>query len=292
MADRQWTGATYGSGWMHRNLIRLLRFIDVRCLYLISDIFVVPFCALFSHSGNTSYAFYRRHLGYGVLKSCWYVYRNHCLFSQVVIDKFAMYAGKSFDVAIEGTDYFKQLEARDEGFIQLSSHIGNYEIAGYSLVSTRKVIHAIVYSFEKESVMNNRNSMFTKTNVDMIALKPDMSHLFEIDKALCRGDIISFPTDRHMEGARCLSLDFLGAKAKFPQGPFSVATMRGVDVLAVNVMKAGLKKYIIYLTPLQYDKGAARKDQITQLAAAYVAELEKKVLQYPAQWFNFFDFWA
>ena len=292
MAKRQWMGATFGSGWMHRNLIRLLRFVDVRILYLFSDIFIVPFCVLFNRSGKTSYSFYRERLHNSVLRSCWLAYRNHCLFSQVVIDKFAMYAGKSFDVAIEGTDRFKELEQQDAGFVQLSSHIGNYEIAGYTLRSTRKEIHAIVYSFEKESVMNNRNSMFSKTNVSMIALKEDMSHLFEIDEALCRGDIISFPSDRHMEGTRCLEAEFLGKEAQFPQGPFSVATMRGVDVLAVNVMKEGLRKYRIYLTPLAYDKTASRKEQIRQLCQAYVAELEDKVRRYPTQWFNFFDFWA
>ena len=292
MAKRQWMGATFGSGWMHRNLIRLLRFVDVRILYLFSDIFIVPFCVIFNRSGKISYSFYRERLHNGVLRSCWLTYRNHCLFSQVVIDKFAMYAGKSFDVAIEGTDRFKELEQQDAGFVQLSSHIGNYEIAGYTLRSTRKEIHAIVYSFEKESVMNNRNSMFSKTNVSMIALKEDMSHLFEIDEALCRGDIISFPSDRHMEGTRCLKAEFLGKEAQFPQGPFSVATMRGVDVLAVNVMKEGLRKYRIYLTPLAYDKTASRKEQIRQLCQAYVAELEDKVRRYPTQWFNFFDFWA
>ena len=277
---------------MHRNLIRLLRFVDVRILYLFSDIFIVPFCVIFNRSGKISYSFYRERLHNSVLRSCWLAYRNHCLFSQVVIDKFAMYAGKSFDVAIEGTDRFKELERQDAGFVQLSSHIGNYEIAGYTLRSTRKEIHAIVYSFEKESVMNNRNSMFSKTNVSMIALKEDMSHLFEIDEALCRGDIISFPSDRHMEGTRCLEAEFLGKEAQFPQGPFSVATMRGVDVLAVNVMKEGLRKYRIYLTPLAYDKTASRKEQIRQLCQAYVAELEDKVRRYPTQWFNFFDFWA
>ena len=292
MAKRQWIGATFGNGWMHRNLIRLLRFVDVRILYLFSDIFIVPFCVIFNRSGKISYSFYRERLHNSVLRSCWLAYRNHCLFSQVVIDKFAMYAGKSFDVAIEGTDRFKELEQQDAGFVQLSSHIGNYEIAGYTLRSTRKEIHAIVYSFEKESVMNNRNSMFSKTNVSMIALKEDMSHLFEIDEALCRGDIISFPSDRHMEGTRCLEAEFLGKEAQFPQGPFSVATMRGVDVLAVNVMKEGLRKYRIYLTPLAYDKTASRKEQIRQLCQAYVAELEDKVRRYPTQWFNFFDFWA
>ena len=292
MAKRQWIGTTFGNGWMHSTLIRLLRHVDVRLLYPVSDIFIVPFCVLFNRSGRIAFSFYHKHLHKNICKSCWLTYRNHCLFSHVILDRFAMYAGKSFDVAIDGTDHFKSLEARDEGFIQLSSHVGNYEIAGYSLKSTRKRIHAIVYSSEKESVMNNRNSMFTHTNVSMIALKEDMSHLFEIDEALCRGDIISFPSDRHIEGARCIRASFLGEDADFPQGPFSVATMRGVEVLAVNVMKEGWKKYRIYLTPLPYDRTAPRKVQIRQLCEAYVAELERMVRLYPTQWFNFFNFWA
>lgn len=292
MAQRQWTGTTFGNGWMHKTLIRILRFVDVRFIYAVSDIFVVPFCVLFNHSGKTAYSFYRNRLHNNVLKSCWQTCRNHSMFSRVIIDRFSMYAGKEFDITIEGADYFRRLEAQDDGFVQLSSHIGNYEIAGYSLNSTKKGIHAIVYSSEKESVMNNRNSMFVRTNVSMIALKEDMSHLFEIDEALCRGDIISFPSDRHMEGARCISARFLGEDAKFPQGPFSVATLRGTEVLAVNVMKEGPKRYKIYLTPLPYDKEAPRKAQIQELCRKYVDELERMVHKYPEQWFNFYDFWA
>ncbi len=291
MEQKQWAGSTYGSGWMHRCLIRSLRFIDVRFLYLFSAIFVIPVCLVLNESRKTAYHYFRRILGYGRCKAAWSVYVNHCLFGQVVIDKFAMYAGKRFDVEVDGMQYFNELASRDEGFLHLSSHIGNYEIAGYTLVSERKTINAVVYAHEKATVMENRNNMFVKTNIKMITLKEDMSHLFEIDEAVCGGDIVSFPTDRFMGQAKCVECDFLGRTAKFPQGPFSVAAMRGLDVLAVNVMKTGAKKYHIYVTPLHYDKQQPRKEQIRQLSQAYVAELEKRVLQYPTQWYNFFDFW-
>jgi predicted LPLAT superfamily acyltransferase len=276
---------------MHRCLIRSLRFIDVRFLYLFSAIFVIPVCLVLNESRKTAYHYFRRILGYGRCKAAWSVYVNHCLFGQVVIDKFAMYAGKRFDVEVDGMQYFNELASRDEGFLHLSSHIGNYEIAGYTLVSERKTINAVVYAHEKATVMENRNNMFVKTNIKMITLKEDMSHLFEIDEAVCGGDIVSFPTDRFMGQAKCVECDFLGRPAKFPQGPFSVAAMRGLDVLAVNVMKTGAKKYHIYVTPLHYDKQQPRKEQIRQLSQAYVTELEKRVLQYPTQWYNFFDFW-
>lgn len=291
MAQKQWAGTTYGSGGLHKSLIWTLRYIDVRFLYLFASIFVVPVCLILNDSRRTAYRYFRDRHGYGRTRAAWATYINHCKFAQVVIDKFAMYAGKKFEVEVIGMDRFNELASKDEGFLHLSSHIGNYEIAGYTLVSERKTINAVVYAHEKASVMENRNNMFTKTNIRMITLRQDMSHLFEIDQALCNGDIVSFPTDRFMGQAKCVECTFLGKTAKFPQGPFSVATMRGLDVLAVNVMKTGLVKYRIYVTPLQYDKEAPRREQLRQLSRAYVAELEKRVLEYPEQWYNFFDFW-
>ncbi len=291
MEQKLWAGSTFGNGWMHRCLILFLHYMDVRFLYFFASVFVVPVCLVLNESRKTAYFYFREILGNGKVRSAWLTYLNHCKFAQVVIDKFAMYAGKRFDVEVIGMEHFKELESKSEGFLHLSSHIGNYEIAGYTLVSQTKAINAVVYAHEKASVMENRNSMFVKTNIRMITLKEDMSHLFEIDNALCNGDIVSFPTDRFMGQAKCIKCNFLGKEAKFPQGPFSVATMRGLDVLGVNVMKSGMKRYTIYVTPLHYDKQESRKEQIKQLSQAYVNELEKRIREYPTQWYNFFDFW-
>lgn len=288
---QQWAGTTYGGEGLHGSLIKASRYIDVRLIYLFAAIFVVPVCIVLNRSRKTSYYYFRHRLQYGRCKAAWSVYRNHCKFAQIIVDKFAMYAGKRFDVEVEGLDKFNALANKAEGFIHLSSHIGNYEIAGYTLVSERKRINAVVYAHEKASVMRNRTSMFDKTNIQMIAMREDMSHLYEIDNELTAGNIVSFPTDRYAGATKCIEEEFLGAKAKFPQGPFSVATMRGLDVLAVNVMKEGLKRYRIFVTPLPYDKEAPRREQIRQLAKGYVAELEKRVREYPTQWFNFYDFW-
>ena len=292
MAEQEWAGTTYGNAWMHKWLIRMLRHIDVRILYLFVAIFVIPVCLVLNPSRGIAYRYFRRRIGYGRLKSAWKTFVNHCLFGQVVVDKFAMYAGKQFDVEIENYNEFTTRASRkEEGFVQLSAHIGSYEIAGYTLAVEGKSFNALVFAGEKASVMQNRNKMFADTNINMIAIQPDMSHLFEIDKALTDGGIVSMPADRINGSQKCIEHVFLGAKAKFPLGPFSVATMRGLDVLAVNVMKDSLLGYKIYVTPLAYDKEASRQEQIRQLSSAYVAELEKRVRQYPTQWYNYFEFW-
>lgn len=290
--EKKWAGTTYGNEWMHKWLIRLLRYIDNRILYAFVAIFVIPVCLLINPSRKITYRYFRKRHGYNKIKAAWKTYVNHYLFGQVVIDKFAMYAGKNFETEIEGYEHFLKLASKDEGFIQLSSHVGNYEIAGYTLKADKKKFNALVFFGEKASVMQNRMKLFADTNIKMISIRPDMGHLFEIDEALTNGETVSMPADRIFGSQKKLTINFLGALADFPYGPFSVATMRGLDVVTVHVIKLSWNKYKIIVKPLIYNKTASRKEQIKELNLAYVNELERIVNQYPTQWYNYFDFWT
>ena len=173
----------------------------------------------------------------------------------------------------------------------LSSHIGNYEIAGYTLSSDQKPINALVFFGEKASVMNNRSKLFADTNTRMISIRPDMGHLFEIDQALQNGEIVSMPADRLLGSQKKLLIPFLNGTAAFPYGPFCIATIRGLNVLAVHVMKQSTRTYKIYVKPLSYNREAPRQQQIQELAQQYVAEVQRMVKLYPTQWYNYFEFW-
>lgn len=290
MANKKWDGTTYGNSLMHHWLIKLLKVIDIRIVYVFTSIFVIPPC-LFRPGFKHIYSYFRTRWGFSPIKSFLKTYQNHCLFSQVVIDRFAMYAGKRFHFDIEGYEFFQQLAQQEDAFIQLSSHIGNYELAGYSLESEGKPINALVFYGEKQSIMKNRSEMFADKNIHMISVKDDMSHLFLIDNALQKGEIVSMPADRIYGSSKSVSVKLLGAEVKLPLGPFKVPTMRGLHVLAVNVMKDSAKNYKIYVKPLDYDKQAPRKRQIEQLAHGYITELERMLKMYPTQWYNFFDYW-
>ena len=119
----------------------------------------------------------------------------------------------------------------------------------------------------------------------------DMSHIFELDNALTSGEIVSMPADRMLGSTKSVTKEFLGLPAKFPLGPFNIATMRGYNVIAVNVVKVKWNAYAIRVVDLPYDKEASRREQVAQLSEAYVRELERVVRKYPYQWFNFHEFW-
>ena len=289
--ERNWAGTTYGNGWMHKWLIRMLRYSDVRLWYAFVAVCVVPVCLLVNPAQKIIYHYFRKRWHYSKVRAALATYRNFYLFAQVVIDKFAMYAGKHFNIEIKGYEHFLALASREEGFVQLSAHVGNYEIAGYSLVAEKKRFNALVFGGEKASVMKNRNKMFANTNINMIGIDADMSHLYEINSALANGEIVSMPGDRIFGSEKSIETDLLGATAHLPAGPFRVATMRGLDCLAVNVMKTGAKSYRIYVSPLIYNKQAPRPEQVRGLADSYARELERIITMYPEQWYNFFEFW-
>lgn len=289
--EREWAGTTYGNKRMHRWLIRMLRHVDARILYAFASVCVVPVCLAVNPSCGIAYRYFRLRHGFGRLKSAWSVYVNHCAFAQTVIDKFAMYAGRKFDIEIEGYPHFQALADAAPGFLQLSAHIGNYEIAGYSLKAQNKRFNALVFGGEKESVMENRRRLFASTKVNMIAVRPDMGHLFDINQALASGEAVSMSADRILGSDKHIAVDFIGAEADLPYGPFALAAMRSLDVITVNVVKTGLRKYKVIVTPLSYPHNGTRREQISVLARAYAGELERILHLYPTQWYNYFEFW-
>ena len=274
---------------MQRTLIRLFRFLPLGVLYGCMAL-VIPFYMLFAKGFRASYNFFRKRLKYNALKSFVHVYLNEFAFGQVVLDRFAAFAGKKFDMEVPRMDLFRNLCAGEEGFIQLSSHVGNYEMVGYSLVSPKR-INALVYGGETATVMENRAALFGQTNVRMVPVSEDMSHIFVLNGALAEGEIASVPGDRVFGSQKTVECLFFGQMAKFPAGPFVLAHKRDVPVLTVFVMKTGRRQYKVLLDVLPEPDGVTPQGCVLDLAEAYASRLEAVVRQYPDQWYNFYDFW-
>ena len=289
LQHNDWSGKTDGLPWMQRSLIAVMRVLPLWMLYFAMAL-VVPFYMLFGKGFKPTYRFYREGFGYGGWKSFWMVLANHFRFGQVVLDRFAAYAGKRFTYQVEGQALSDELELRPEGFVQLSCHVGNYEMSGYSVLSKHKRFHILAFSGETETVQNNRKREFEKHNVDMILMKEDLSHLFALNAALDHGDIVSMMADRTFGSQKNIECQFFSKTAPFPVGPFSIVATKSAPVLTVFVMKEGIRKYRISIRRLTYDAGADKQTQIAQLAQRFATMLEDVVREYPTQWFNYFYF--
>ena len=246
---------------------------------------------LFGGGYHPSYSFFHRRMGYGPLRSFLHVYINEFRMGTVVLDRFAVYAGKKFRVEEYRMDLFERLAAQPGGFMMLSSHTGCFEMAGYMFKSELKKIYALVFPGETGTISSNRSRVFSSTNVEMVPVRPDLSHVFTLNRALAEGQIVTMPGDRVFGSGKSLKADFFGAPATFPAGPFTLAAQREVPVLSVFVMKVGYRRYRAFLEELPFDVDVPRKEQVSLMAQAYASRMESIVRQYPDQWYNFFDFW-
>jgi predicted LPLAT superfamily acyltransferase len=308
--ERKWKGDTGGGTLGQRLLIFFFRWWNLRLGYAIMAV-VVPFYMLFARKGYLAiYHYFRQQFDCSAWKSFWKTYRNHFLFGQVILDRFAVFSDRrgDFDVEIVGNEHFRRLFEGEKGFVIVGSHVGNFEIAGYLLGQDKKRINALIFGGETETVQQNRTKILNNNNINLIPVSADMSHLFAVNAALQNGEIVSMPADRVFGSAKSVECDFLNGKADFPVGAFALAASFEVELLAIFCVKISAKKYKIFVQPLSVchcgldpqspeKKGDSdfrqndRKKKIVNLAKLYVAELEKIVKQYPEQWFNFYEFW-
>lgn len=288
--QRAWQGKTDGTTWMHNGLVKVMRGVPLRLMYGFVAVFVVPFYFLFSKGRRPMYHFFRKRFGFSPWRSFIWTFRNFRRFSQIILDRFYMYAGGKFDFDIENYHLYKECAAAEPGFLILSAHVGSYEAAGYTLVATEKRYNALVFSGEAESVMRNRQKMFDETNIRMIPVKDDMSHIFLMNSALSEGESVSIPSDRVVGNQKTVSCDFFGAPAKFPLGPFLIAAQREIAVLSIHVVKESAKKYHIFIEQLE-NRGETIRERAANIAQQYAAHVESVVRKFPEQWFNYYEFW-
>ncbi|WP_298612126.1 lipid A biosynthesis (KDO)2-(lauroyl)-lipid IVA acyltransferase [uncultured Odoribacter sp.] len=294
MQQREWKGRTGGGNFGQRSLFWFFRYVDVRFGYL-GLRFIVVFYMIFARKRCMAiFHYFRQRQGYSYLKSWWKTYRNHYLFGQTVLDKFAIFSGngKQFRVTVEGQEYFKEAENSASGCLIASAHVGNFEIAGYLLSSAVKPINGVIFGGESPVMQQYRSEILNANHIKLIPVTADMSHIYYIHNALKNGEFVCMPCDRIFSGNKKEKVDFLGAKAEFPAGFFYLGERLKTAALACFVMKEGSLHYRVYIRPLKTDVQSSRRGELKKvLAVSYVQELEKILKCYPEQWYNFYEFW-
>ena len=114
------------------------------------------------------------------------------------------------------------------------------------------------------------SSVTGKKYVNVIVMRSDMSHIFEISEALKNKELICIHGDRFVPGAKVIPTDFFGRKGFFPSGPFYMASKFDVPYAFVYAMKERSTHYHLYSTPQKKCENG-----VNTMVAEYAIELEK-----------------
>ncbi len=288
----KWKGRSKGTITGYKIFVWCIRNAGIRSSYAVLYLVAAYYFLFLRKSSRYISSYFRKRLDYGFLKTKISVFRSYLTFGKVLIDKTAISAGlrDHFTYEFDGIENLRNLLAEKKGGVLISAHIGNFEIAEYffadidfdcqiNLVTTDQEVTVIKEYLESVSVK--------QSSIKFIYVKEDMSHIFEINEALSKNELICFTGDRYFEGSKFLEGNLLGKTAKFPAGPFLIASRLGVPVVYVYVMKENNLRYHLYARLAEHVK----KRDAQGLLNSYTRNLESMIRKYPLQWFNYFDFW-
>ncbi|OCB69440.1 lipid A biosynthesis acyltransferase [Flavobacterium piscis] len=286
----KWDGKSKGTVLGYKIFVFLIKKAGIKAAYVLLY-FVASYYFLFLKKSNKAISYYfKERLGYSWLKSKKMVFKSYYTFGQTIIDKISISAGmrNKFTYEFDGIETLKNLLAEKKGGVLISAHIGNFEIAEHFLgdIDIDFQINLVTTDLEHSAIKNYLESVTQKPTVKFIIIREDLSHIFEINAALSKNELVCFTGDRYFEGTKSLSEKILGQEANFPAGPFLIASRLKAPVVFVYVMKEQNLHYHLYAR----ETVVKHRDE-KGLLKAYIESLESMLAKYPLQWFNYFDFW-
>ena len=291
----EWKGKTRGGSTGYAIFIWLMRHCGLGAAYLLLLV-VVPYFALFAPKATCSSWFYWRRIHHrSRLASIGLVLKHYYRFGQVIVDKIAALAGfdKKFEYDFKDYERFLEVLNGDTGVIMVGAHFGNWEIGGQFFGDYGKKINIVMFDAEYQKIKDQINKATGGRNYNVIPVNDDnMESIFLIKDALDRKEYVCFQGDRFVNEDKVLETEFLGRKAKFPAGPFLIASRLHLPIVFYFCEKESRHKYsfnFFFADEPKRGKGIKPEEQ---LLAQYIDVLQKRIEIHPEQWFNFYKFWS
>ena len=292
-----WKGKTRGGLTGYRIFIFLLKNFNLQGAYLLLYFVAMYFVIFVAKARKPMYYYFNTILGFNFFKTAYYLYINNLTFGKVLIDKVALMAGFSnkFTFSFDGESNLHNM-ANNNGGLIIGAHIGNWEIAGQLLDRINTRVHIVMLDAEHKKIKALLDNVMTEKKMDIITIKDDMSHLFQIKEALLKNEIVAIHGDRFLEGSKTMTCNFLGHNAEFPTGPFYIAMKYSKPVTFVSSIKETNKHYHFLATkPRIYNnsnKISEREKMLKQMLDKYIKQIEETLSKHPEQWFNYYYFWG
>jgi len=291
----EWQGRSRATPLGYRIMVSVARTLGMRISYFVLR-FIALYYLLFSRaSTRIIYDLLHRRLKFTGWRALVGTYRNYYIFAQTLLDKIVVMAGITNNLTydFDGESNLREIVRRGKGGILLSAHVGNWEAAGHLLKRLDTRVNVVMYDGEQQQIKDYLESVTGRRNLNVIVVRPDLSHVYEMGEALQKNELICLHADRFLEGNKTVLKTFLGEEARFPVGPFVLAASFNAPVSIVFAFKETTSHYHFYGSEiLQCGVQESKSGFRERLLDSFVEALDQKVKLYPQQWFNYFNFWA
>ncbi len=287
-----WDGRSRGTSLGYRIFIALLKYGGLRPAYFLLHVVGLYYRLAVPQVTRPLRYLYEQRMGYSRTESRRLIRKNIYVFGQTLIDKLAVLtgAGNKLSFDHEGVEFLEEMADNGQGGIVVSAHLGNWEVAGHMLRRVGRPINVLMYDGEAEQLKQLMATYEQKRSFQIIYISDDLSHVYEVNAALRRGELVCLHADRFRPSNRTMVHDFLGQPAHFPAGPFVLASKLKAPVCFVFAFKRNIFRYHFIAWKSQTYAGAGMSGA-ERMLDDYVGLLETNLKRYPHEWFNYYDFW-
>jgi hypothetical protein len=293
-----WTGQRERSSLP---MLRLMRWLALALGRRASRLLLHPIALYFVFAGDTrrhSRAYLDRALG---RKARWRdLYRHVFTFAATVLDRVYLLRERfaEFEVEASGVETLMRPFANGEGVLACGAHLGSFE--ALRMIGHDKGLRVAMIMYEDNARLINDTLAAIAPNARLhtIALGR-VDAMLSLRRWLDEGGIAGMLADRTLPGpaqrSKSIVLPFLGAPARFAEGPFRLAAMLRRKVVFMAGVYRGGRRYELHFSELGDFANVAAEGRDAAIRAAlerYVAALESLCRAAPYNWFNFYDFWA
>lgn len=226
------------------------------------------------------------------------VYTHILYFAQTAADRMFLVQGKiaPFVSTSTGHDHLEHALAAKTGAILLGAHVGSFEAMRAGSTKTRLPL-TILGHFANAKMINallSRLDPAAAARVIHISAQ-SVDFIFSVQNILERGELLGTMGDRVGLNEKSVTVMFFGRPARFPTGPFVLASVLKCPVFLTLGLYQEPNRYALHCEPLVERVVLSRKSRERDLQTVvqlYATRLEHYCRQSPFNWFNFYDFWA
>lgn len=246
-------------------------------------------------SGAQSYI-KRRFPGRSFMKDRLNIYRLFISQGKELIDRFTILTGKDlFDIQLQGYDKLAALlSEKNKGFVLLTAHVGNWQIALTTLKKMNKPVYLMMRPEDNPAVENSLKIDGESDFIKIISPEGYLGGVVEAMNVLNGGAILSIMGDRKY-GFEGMGISFLKDEAYFPFGAFSIAAANNSPVVVLLSAKLQGNKYVVDVSNIlypRYNNPKNKKEQLKEYVQEFAGILEGYTTKYPYQCFLFHDVWT
>ena len=288
-----WTGRTRGGRFGHAIFAALIR----SPLYRLAPVllFFVSFYYVFASPRGTRASFDladRLGLGGSLWRRFRFAWRHNRMFGTLLIDRYSILSGFAHRYEIERPpkSVLEPLQ-RKRGMLFLSAHLGCWEAMAHLLAREETApIHLVMHTGLQAEL---RGLLESSRAFRVLATDGSPSSAAAIVQTIRDGEIVAMMGDRRFldEG---VEVEFLGATARLPIGPYAIAAAARAPVFLTFAVRTGRRRYRFLteeLGELRYSDRSNKRADHVRWAQRFAHRVEELLRAYPTQWGNFFPFW-